>query len=111
MAAAYERQLCHPDMQQQAFDVRFGLMLEAECSAREARKIERLIKAARLRESQATLEDVDYKASRGLDRSLVMSLAECEWLRRRQNLILPAPQERAKPGWPVPSATKHAGKA
>lgn len=88
MANAYERQLCQPQLQQEAFEVRFGLMLDAEYSAREARKIERLVKAARLRESQAVVEDIDYKASRGLDRSAVMNLAECEWLRRRQNLIL-----------------------
>ncbi|RUE68538.1 hypothetical protein IPC1220_26540 [Pseudomonas aeruginosa] len=88
MAAAYERQLNHPDLQQQAFDVRLGLMMDAEASERETRKIDRLIKGARLRDSQATLEDVDYKASRGLDRSLIMGLAECEWLRRQQNLIL-----------------------
>lgn len=88
MANAYERQLCHPQLQQEAFEVRLGLMLDAEHSSREARKVERLVKAARVRESQAVLEDIDYKASRGLDRSTVMSLAECEWLRRRQNLIL-----------------------
>lgn len=88
MANAYDRQLSQPQLQQEAFDVRLGLMLDAEHSSRETRKIERLVKAARMRESQATLEDVDYKASRALDRSTVMNLAECEWLRRRQNLIL-----------------------
>ncbi|HBO4599507.1 TPA: AAA family ATPase [Pseudomonas aeruginosa] len=88
MANAYERQLNQPQLQQEAFDVRLGLMLDAENSSRESRKIERLVKAARLRESQAVLEDIDFKASRGLDRSTVMNLAECEWLRRRQNLIL-----------------------
>lgn len=88
MANAYDRQLSQPQLQQEAFDVRLSLMLDAEHSSRETRKIERLVKAARMRESQATLEDIDYKASRALDRSTVMNLAECEWLRRRQNLIL-----------------------
>ena len=88
MANAYDRQLSQPQLQQEAFDVRLSLMLDAEHSSRETRKIERLVKAARMRESQATLEDIDYKASRALDRSRVMNLAECEWLRRRQNLIL-----------------------
>ncbi|HBP5921413.1 IS21-like element helper ATPase IstB [Pseudomonas aeruginosa] len=88
MALAYERQLNQPQLQQEAFDVRLGLMLDAEHSSRETRRVERLVKAARLRESQAVLEDIDFKASRGLDRSTVMNLAECEWLHRRQNLIL-----------------------
>lgn len=88
MAEAYERQLSQPQLQHEPFEVRLGLMLDAEHSLREARKVQRLIKAARLRESQAILEDIDFKASRGLERSVVMSLGECEWLRRRQNLIL-----------------------
>lgn len=88
MARSYENQLHQPQLQQETFEVRLGLMLDAEYSSREARKIERLMRLARLRESQATLEDVDYKVSRGLDRSVVMNLAQCEWLRRRQNLLL-----------------------
>ncbi|AZD98631.1 IS21-like element helper ATPase IstB [Pseudomonas chlororaphis] len=88
MARAYEHQLNQPSLQKQPFDLRLGLMMESETSERETRKIERFLKSAKLRESQATLEGVEYKASRGLDRSMVTTLADCEWLRRRQNLIL-----------------------
>src|SRR3990167_3910869 len=88
MSRAYERQLSQPDLQSQSFEERLGLLMEAEASDRETRKVERFIKAAKLRESQAVLEDVDYRPTRGLDRSLIMTLADCEWLRRRQNLIL-----------------------
>lgn len=62
--------------------------METEHSYRETKKIERRMKVARLRESQATLEDIMFKPNRGLDRSAVMNLGQCEWLRRRQNLIL-----------------------
>jgi DNA replication protein DnaC len=88
MAIAYERQLEEPALLKQPFDTRLGLMMEAETSQRETRKIERLLKAAKLRESEATLENIEFKASRGLDRNEVMTLGECEWLRRRQNIII-----------------------
>ena len=63
-------------------------MMDAEKSERAIRKIERLLKAAKLRETQATLERIEFKASRGLDRNTIMTLGECEWLRRRQNVII-----------------------
>lgn len=88
MASAYEQQLNNPDLQSQSFEVRIGLLMEAEICSRNHRKIERLLKNARLRESQASLEDIEYISGRGLDRSVIMGLADCDWLRRRQNLII-----------------------
>ncbi|MDH0731467.1 IS21-like element helper ATPase IstB [Pseudomonas sichuanensis] len=88
MAEAYERQLDDPALLGQPFETRLGLMMDAEKSERETRKIERLLKAAKLRETQATLESIEFKASRGLDRNTIMTLGECEWLRRRQNVII-----------------------
>lgn len=88
MAMAYERQRDQPAIQTQAFDVRLGNLLDVEAAERDSRKIERYLKAAKLRFSQAALEDVEYRSDRGLDRSLVMTLAEGEWIRRKQNLIL-----------------------
>ena len=88
MAMAYERQRDQPAIQTQAFDVRLGNLLDVEAAERDSRKIERYLKAAKLRFSQAALEDIEYRSDRGLDRSQVMALAEGEWIRRKQNLIL-----------------------
>ncbi|WDH21362.1 ATP-binding protein [Pseudomonas chlororaphis] len=80
MAQAYERQQSPPPSQQRkSFDVRLAELLDAETSERESRKIERYLKSAKLRFTQATLEDVDYKSDRGLDRSRIMALSDCEW--------------------------------
>lgn len=88
MATAYERQLAEPTLLKQPFDMRLGLMMEAETCQRETRKVERLLKATKFRESEATLENIEFKATRGLNRSTVVTLGECEWLRRRQNIII-----------------------
>lgn len=63
-------------------------MTDAENSERETRKIEGLLKAAKLRETEATLENIEFKATHGMDRNTVMDLGQCEWLARRQNVII-----------------------
>lgn len=88
MAQAYERQQSTPSLQKKTFDARLAELLDVETSERESRKIERYLKSAKLRFAQATLEDVDYKSDRGIDRSRIMALSDCEWIRRKQNLIL-----------------------
>ena len=88
MAVAYERQLETPALLKEPFDTRLGLMVDAENSERESRKVGRLLKAARLRENEATMDSIEFKASRGIDRNTVMTLGECEWLARRQNVII-----------------------
>lgn len=90
MATAYERQIEQPKLHDLAFDDRFGLLLEAECAARKSRKLSRLVKVATLPEA-ASLEDVDLRPTRGLDKALVSTLASCIWIQRHQNLIIVGP--------------------
>ena len=88
MLRALNRQLDDPSIQKLNFDERFALLLDAETGDREGRKIERLLKAAKMRQANACLEDVDYRATRGIDPAQVASLGDCAWITRRQNLVL-----------------------
>lgn len=90
MTQAYELQQEQPKLHQLAFDDRFGMLLEAEVAARRSRKLNRLVKVAALPES-AALEDLDTRASRGLDKGVVSALANCSWITRRQNLMILGP--------------------
>lgn len=90
MSQAYERQLDTPKLHDISFDNRFGLLLEAEVSARKGRKLYRLVKTANLPEA-ASLEDLDTRPARGLDKALVSTLASCTWIQRQQNLIIVGP--------------------
>ena len=87
MAEAYELQNQQPKLHQLSFDDRFGLLVEHEASARESNKLKRLIRVAGFPET-ASLEDVDYGATRGLERSYLASLAGCEWVRQQLNLVI-----------------------
>jgi DNA replication protein DnaC len=67
-----------------------GLLLDREATHRENRKLTRRLRAARLRQA-AVVEDVDFRAPRGLDRGLFLQLATCQWIRDRQHLALVGP--------------------
>lgn len=88
MLRVLNRQLDEPQTQKLSFDERFAMLLDAEVNDRDGRKIERLLKSAKLRQPSACLEDIDYRASRGIDAAMVASLGDCAWIARRQNLAL-----------------------
>jgi DNA replication protein DnaC len=67
-----------------------ALLLEHEATLRRQKRFESRARAARLRH-QASVEDVDYRAARGLDRTLFLRLATCEWIRVRHNLLITGP--------------------
>lgn len=73
-----------------SFDERLGLMVDAEWDHRETRKVTRRLKAAKLRYS-ASLENVDFKHPRGLDRQVVLSLGNCGFVENRHNLVITGP--------------------
>ncbi len=87
MAAAFEEQLVQPVTQSLSFADRFGLIVDREAAHRDNQKLGRLLKNARLKHT-ACVEDIDYRAGRGLDKAVMASMIGCEWVRQAQNLIL-----------------------
>jgi DNA replication protein DnaC len=67
-----------------------GLLLEREITLRRQKRFESRAKTARLRQD-ASLEDVDYQAPRGLDRGLFLKLGSCDWIRAKCNLLITGP--------------------
>ncbi len=64
------------------FEQRLALLVQREVDWRDDKRVDRLLKAARLKVSGACIEDIDWRASRDLDRGLITELAGCDWLRR-----------------------------
>ena len=87
MAQALEQQLTQPAFLALSFEERLGLLLQAEISHRDNKRLGRLLKAAKLKE-RAAPEDLIYQPERGLDRSVVASLLTCEWITRKQNVLI-----------------------
>jgi len=74
-----------------SFDERLGLLVDAECLARENKRLARLLKEAKLRLGQACIEDIDYPPRRELDKTVVRQLATCRWVHEQQNVIITGP--------------------
>ncbi|MGR3318857.1 MAG: IS21-like element helper ATPase IstB [Candidatus Anammoxibacter sp.] len=69
-----------------SFHDRLSLLLGEELTIREQRKTDRLVKQAKFRLS-AHPSHIDYRASRGIEKSKIRSLLEGHWLNHHQNLI------------------------
>jgi len=67
-----------------------GLLLEHEVTLRRQKRFEARARTARLRHN-ASVEDIDYRAARGLDRALFLKLAACDFIRERHNLLITGP--------------------
>lgn len=90
MAAALEEQLTSSAAQELAFEDRLALLVERELTWRDDRRLQRLLQEARLR-LPAAVEDIDFRAPRGLDRSVVLRLATAEWVRSHHVVLLVGP--------------------
>ncbi len=67
-----------------------GLLLDREMTYRHDKKLTARLRYARLRQ-QAAVEDVDFRAARGLDRALFQKLAIGDWIDAHDNLIICGP--------------------
>jgi DNA replication protein DnaC len=69
-----------------SFHERLSLLLGEEITTREQRKIDRLVKQAKFRLA-AHPSQIDYRSSRGIEKSTIRNLLEGHWLTHHQNLI------------------------
>jgi len=67
-----------------------ALLLQYEATLRHQKRFDARIKAARMR-YQARVEDVDYRAHRGLDRALFLKLSSNDWIRKHRNCLITGP--------------------
>lgn len=73
-----------------SFEERLGLLVDRECTEREDRRLTTRLRQAKLRQA-ACLEDLDYRQPRGLDKALMTTLATCQWIRDRHNVLITGP--------------------
>lgn len=82
-----------------------ALLLEHEKTLRQQKRFETRARAAKLRHA-ACVEDVDYRAIRGLDRALFLKLAAGDWIRHDIISLLPGRAASARAGSLAPLATR-----
>ena len=95
MAQALAEQDGSAAYQALSFDERLGLLVDRELTERENRRLARYLKAAKLR-VPAVVEDLDFRISRGLERPVILGLAECHWVTNHHGIAIVGPTGTGK---------------
>lgn len=90
MASGLLDQREHPDYATMSFEDRLGLLVDRELLQRENRRMERVLKLAKLA-SRAVIEDIDFTSTRGLDKATFMSMVDAKWVAHQHNIIIVGP--------------------
>jgi DNA replication protein DnaC len=87
MADALREQTENANIGQLSFEERLSIILERESLHREDKRLSNLLRQAKLRE-KASFEDIVYEASRKLNRSNILSLANCGFINNHHNIAI-----------------------
>jgi len=90
MAESFEKRLADTKQASLSHAEFVGLLVQDEKTHRDNLRLRRLLKKARLREA-AALEDIDYRASRGLSRQVLLELASSQWVASHRNVLISGP--------------------
>ena len=87
MAKALAEQFASPEVDALSFEERLGLLVDRELTERYSRQLTNRLRRARLKHD-ACIEDIDFRHRRGLDKDLVLSLADGRWVREHLNVLI-----------------------
>ena len=90
MAQGLQEQRQSAQYQALGFEERLGMLVDREIEERENRRLERMMKNAKLRHD-AVIEDIDFHTPRGLERGQILTLAEGTWILNHHNLTIVGP--------------------
>ena len=65
-----------------------ALLLDREAARRDTSRFQIRLRSAKLRHSQASIEDVDYRATRRLDKTMFQQLATGRWIAEHRNVLV-----------------------
>ena len=90
MADGLKAQEQDPASRELSFLDRLGLLVDQQWTWRENQALARRLHAAKLK--GASVEDIDYRASRGLDKSVIRALAQkSAWAAQHENIFVLGP--------------------
>jgi uncharacterized protein YajQ (UPF0234 family) len=78
-----------------AFDERLALLVQREIDWRDAKRLTKLLKHAKLKIASACIEDILWRDSRNLDRHLITALAGGDWVRHAHTVLITGATEYA----------------
>lgn len=90
MAKGFQELEANPESRALEHAEWLGLLVEQEMTLRQQRRFAARARTAKLRHA-ATIEDVDYRTPRGLDRTMFLRLGACDWIREHRHCLITGP--------------------
>lgn len=87
IARAFTEQMDKKEYNKLSFEERLGMLIDTEAAERDNRRLVVRLAQAKLKQ-QACIEDIDYEHARKLDKSLMLSLASCGWIKEKLNILI-----------------------
>lgn len=88
MAKSFQNQMENSDSTELSFEDRFSLLVDAEWAARKNNRLKHLMRRADFEYPVASLEDIEYREDRNLDKALITRLVSCTYVDEHHNIIL-----------------------
>lgn len=88
MAKSFQRQLEDSAITELGFEDRFSMLVDAEWTARKNNRMKYLMRNADFEYPGASVEDIEYREDRHLDKALITRLATCAYVDEHHNIIL-----------------------
>jgi len=88
MASSLQKLLDNSSAAELSFEDKFSLIVDAEYTARQNSRLKRLTLSANFEFPGASIEDIEYRADRRLDKTLIARLATCSYIDDHRNIIL-----------------------
>ncbi|HNR69698.1 MAG TPA: IS21-like element helper ATPase IstB [bacterium] len=85
---AYMLQMQTPSYLHMPFEERLAHLIDAEVINRKNCRIKQYLRTAKLKYRNAFLEDIEYLATRNLQRSQISTLAKNQWIEQQHNIII-----------------------
>lgn len=95
MIEALESQSTDQQVEELRFEERLALLVDRELVLRENRRLKTRLRKANLKQN-ACFQDIDYRRSRGLDKSVIISLENCTWVQKGRNILIVGPTGTGK---------------
>jgi DNA replication protein DnaC len=96
MASSLEERLSRADHQDLSTQELIGLIVDDEYVYRENSRLEARLRGAKFKEKLACMENVDYKASRGLKKQMMLELGQLKWIPNHENIAFTGPAGAGK---------------
>jgi len=90
LAEAWRKQMENPEVASLSFDERFSLLVDQHWTWRENQAMARRLKRSKL-DTEPCVEDIDLRHPRGLDRSLMRTLSNSQWVVQHHSILFTGP--------------------